>query len=127
MRNKKCIAMLATLGLVLCMNSKTNAIRFYDTVGTRYEGAVERLGELKVVNGVSDKTFNFGKTVTRAELAKMIVQIAFSEKEIEKVQEEVKVEEEAKKEENLPLNVLKENIFTKILNKIKFPKMNHVI
>lgn len=42
-----------------------------------------------------------------------------AEKEQEKIQEEVKVEEEIKKEETLPLNVPKESIFTRILNKIK--------
>lgn len=76
MKNKKCIALLATLGLILCNNAKVEAVKFYDTVGTRYEGAVERLGELGIIDGVGSKQFNYSKTVTRAEVAKMIIELS---------------------------------------------------
>lgn len=83
MKIKKLITLIATLGLVVCMNSKVNAVMFYDTVGTRYEGPAERLGELGIINGVSAKNFDAEKTITRAEFAKMIVETMWSEDEID--------------------------------------------
>ena len=81
MKNKKCIALLATLTIILGGASTVQAVRFYDTVGTRYEGAVERLGELGIIDGVGSKQFNYSKTVTRAELAKMIIELSGWEKD----------------------------------------------
>ena len=82
MKNKKIITLIATLGLITCMYTKVNAVKFYDTMGTRYEGSVERLGELGIIQGISDKTFAPEKTVTRAEFAKMIVEMSLNTKEI---------------------------------------------
>ena len=81
MKNKKCIALLATLAIILGGRSTVQAVRFYDTVGTRYEGAVERLGELGIIDGVGSKQFNYSKTVSRAELAKMIIELSGWEKD----------------------------------------------
>ena len=83
MKIKKIVTLIATLGLIVCMHSKVDAVMFYDTVGTRYEGPAERLGELGIIQGVSAKNFNAEKTITRAEFAKMIVETMWNEKEIE--------------------------------------------
>jgi len=83
MKNKKIVTLIATLGLMTCLYSKVDAVKFYDTFGTRYEGAVERLSELEIVNGVSATIFNAEKTVTRAEFAKMITKALLSEAEFE--------------------------------------------
>ena len=82
MKNKKIITLIAALGLITCMYTKVDAVKFYDTMGTRYEGPVERLGELGIVQGISDKTFAPEKTVTRAEFAKMIVEMSLNTEEI---------------------------------------------
>lgn len=79
MKNKKIVTLLATLGLITCLYTKVDAVKFYDTVGTRYEGAVEKLGDLEIISGVADKTFNPNKTVTRAEFAKMIVEATLTQ------------------------------------------------
>jgi len=82
MKNKKIITLIATLGLIACMHNKVDAVKFYDTLGTRYEGAVERLAELEIIDGVSEKTFNANRSVTRAEFAKLIVEASLKEEEI---------------------------------------------
>lgn len=81
MKNKALVVMIASLGLLTCLHTKVSAVKFYDTLGTRYEGAVERLNELEIVNGVSNKVFNAEKTVTRAELAKMLTKALLSDEE----------------------------------------------
>ena len=81
MKNKKIITLVATLGLITCLYSKVDAVRFYDTLGTRYEGAVERLNELEIVDGVEHKVFNATKPVTRAEFSKMLVLSLLNETE----------------------------------------------
>lgn len=82
MKNKKIVTLIATLGLITCLYNKVDAVKFYDTMGTRYEGAVERLGALEIINGVSDKTFAPNKTVTRAEFTKMLVESSLTDDEI---------------------------------------------
>lgn len=79
MKSKKIITLFATLGLITSLYTKVEAKIFYDTADTRYEGATERLGELGIVKGVSEKTFEPYKTVTRAEFAKMIVETMWTE------------------------------------------------
>lgn len=59
--------------LVLCVSSTVFGATFYDTKGTQYEGVVERISELGIINGISENTFAPNKGITRAELAKMIV------------------------------------------------------
>ena len=81
MKKKILISLIALLGVIICTHTKANAVNFYDTQGTRYEGAVERLNELGIVDGVSDKVFNAEKTVTRAELAKMLTGALLNEAE----------------------------------------------
>ena len=59
--------------LVLCLSCVSFGATFYDIKGTQYEGVVERIAELGVINGISENTFAPNKGITRAELAKMIV------------------------------------------------------
>ena len=66
------ICMLITC-LIMCFSSITLAANFYDIKGTKYEGVVDRVARLGIINGVSDKAFAPNKSITRAELAKMIV------------------------------------------------------
>ena len=49
--------------------------RFYDVIGTKYEGPVERIYTLGIVSGISDHTFAYNRPVTRAEMAKIIVKM----------------------------------------------------
>ena len=66
------VCMLITC-LIMCFSSITLAANFYDIKGTKYEGVVDRVARLGIINGVSDKAFAPNKSITRAELAKMIV------------------------------------------------------
>lgn len=59
--------------LIMCFSSVTLAANFYDIKGTKYEGVVDRVAKLGIINGVSEKAFAPNKSITRAELAKMIV------------------------------------------------------
>ena len=67
---KICVLMAC---LIMCVSSLTFASNFYDVKGTKYEGVVDRVASLGIINGVSESTFAPNKSVTRAELAKMIV------------------------------------------------------
>ena len=66
------ICMLITC-LIMCFSSITLAANFYDIKGTKYEGVVDRVARLGIINGVSETAFAPNKSITRAELAKMIV------------------------------------------------------
>lgn len=63
--------------LIFCFALSTSCVvfgaTFYDIKGTQYEGVVERIAELGIINGISENTFAPNKGITRAELAKMIV------------------------------------------------------
>lgn len=84
MRNyKKMIATLTVAGLIFMGGSNAFAVHFYDTLGTKYEGAAERLAELEIVSGVSKNVFEPERMVTRAEFAKMLVESSLKPAEIE--------------------------------------------
>lgn len=83
MKNKKIVTSVLALGLATSIYSIANAVNFKDTVGTKYEGAVEKLYELNIVSGVSNTIFNAERTVTRAEFAKMIVEATLSDEEMD--------------------------------------------
>lgn len=86
MKKNKLIIMLGALGIVATLGSfasKTYAVYFYDTLGTKCEGAVERLSEINVVEGTSSGIFSPAKKVTRAEFAKMLVMAALKPSERE--------------------------------------------
>lgn len=61
--------------LIMCFSSVSFAAptNFYDVKGTIYEGVVDRVASLGIINGISETTFAPNKGITRAELAKMIV------------------------------------------------------
>ncbi len=48
--------------------------KFPDTIGTKYDAAVEKLTTNNVITGFPDGTFKPGEPVTRAQLAKMLVE-----------------------------------------------------
>ena len=80
---KKILLTFGLIGLIALGGQKAYAVNFYDTLGTRYEGAVERLAELKIVTGVSKNSFDPERKVTRAEFAKMYIESALKPAEIE--------------------------------------------
>ena len=69
---KKFSVFLALLCLTMCISTTSLAAKFYDTKGTEYEGMVDRIAALGIINGVSEKTFAPNKGLTRAEFAKII-------------------------------------------------------
>lgn len=72
---KKIVSLVLAISMVLSMFVSVFATTstFEDVAGTRYAGSVEALVELGVINGMPDGTYAPEKTVTRAELAKMLV------------------------------------------------------
>lgn len=70
---KKFILLSFILTLILACFSISYAGTFYDVLDTKYEGIVESLAFLDIVNGTSDHVFDVNKVVTRAELSKMLV------------------------------------------------------
>lgn len=69
---KKFSVFLALLCLIMCVSTTSLAAKFYDTKGTEYEGMVDRIAALGIINGISEKTFAPNKGLTRAEFAKII-------------------------------------------------------
>ncbi len=67
----------------ISINQKSYAVVFYDTIGTRYQGASEILGELEVISGVKEGVFEPYRNVTRAEFTKMLVEASMTKAEIE--------------------------------------------
>lgn len=63
--------------MLMCFTiTKVNASdTFFDTRGTKYEGVVERMAKLGIVNGMTETTFAPNKGVTRAELAKIVTKL----------------------------------------------------
>lgn len=66
---------LITIMCLLVSNVYASTNIFYDTRGTKYEGVVERIAKLNIINGVSETTYAPNKSVTRGELAKIIVKM----------------------------------------------------
>lgn len=69
---KKLLLMCGIIAVTLTA-SVCKAATYKDTIDTKYEGIVECLNYLKIVNGTTSTTFEPNKTVTRAEMAKMLV------------------------------------------------------
>lgn len=67
------IILLLSVCLMLCFSSVAFASNFYDIKGTEYEGVVDRVARLGIINGLNEKTFGPNKSITRGQLAKMIV------------------------------------------------------
>lgn len=70
---KKIKIFMLMVCLIMCFSSITLAANFYDIKGTKYEGVVDRVARLGIINGISETAFAPNKSITRAELAKMIV------------------------------------------------------
>ncbi len=78
-KSSKILTIIGAVGLITAMNiGKVNAVTFYDTVGTKYEGAAERLADLGIVQGTAENVFAPNKKVTRAEFAKMLVEASLT-------------------------------------------------
>ena len=71
----KRVFVVLTIVLVVGMLSTAFAIsKFPDTIGTRYDTAVEKLTGKNVITGYPDGTFKPENSVTRAEMSKMMVE-----------------------------------------------------
>ncbi len=70
---KKNLLIFVLIFIMLTASSACMAVIYKDTIDTKYEGVVETLNYLGIVNGTSSTTFEPNKTVTRAEIAKMLV------------------------------------------------------
>lgn len=70
---KKIKICMMLMFVITCFSTITFAANFYDTKGTIYEGVVNRVARLGIINGVTDTAFAPNKSLTRAELAKMLV------------------------------------------------------
>lgn len=72
---RKLLCCLVILVLCFAFSSVNASATFYDTRGTKYEGVVERMARLGIINGMTETTYAPNKGVTRAELAKIITKM----------------------------------------------------
>lgn len=72
---KKVLSLVLVIAMVLSSMSFAFAGTFTDVANTDYAKAIETLTALGVVSGYEDGTYRPEKTVTRAEMAKLIVEI----------------------------------------------------
>ena len=70
---KKVLSLVLVIAMVLSSMSFAFAAKFEDIADTDYAEAVDTLAALGVITGYEDGTFRPEKTVTRAEMAKMMV------------------------------------------------------
>ena len=70
---KKLRVCLLIICCIICVSSVSFATNFYDVKGTAYEGIVDRIAGLGIVDGVSKGVFAPNKSITRGQIAKMIV------------------------------------------------------
>ena len=70
---KRVLSLVLALSMVMSLFSFSLASTLTDIEGTEYEAAVEALIELGIVSGYPDGTYLPEKTVTRAEMAKLLV------------------------------------------------------
>ena len=75
---KKVLSIVLSLAMVVCMMPLTafaasNSASYSDIEGEKCEGAVNVLTALGVVDGYEDGTYRPSTTVTRAEMAKLII------------------------------------------------------
>ena len=64
---------IAIILFVLAISSFACAASFDDVKGTKYESAVDLLSDFGIINGYKDGTYKPNNTVTRAEMAKLII------------------------------------------------------
>ena len=72
---KKVLSLVLVIAMVLSSMSFAFASTFEDVADTDYEKAINTLAALKVIDGYDDGTFKPEKTITRAEMAKLMVQL----------------------------------------------------
>lgn len=72
---KKVLSLVLVIAMVLSSMSFAFAAKFEDIADTNYEEAIETLEALGVITGYEDGTYRPEKTVTRAEMAKLMVQL----------------------------------------------------
>jgi hypothetical protein len=72
---KKVLSLVLVIAMVLSSMSFAFAGTFEDIADTDYEKAINTLAALKVIDGYDDGTFKPEKTITRAEMAKLLVQL----------------------------------------------------
>ncbi|TWH77914.1 S-layer homology domain-containing protein [Sedimentibacter saalensis] len=72
---KKVLSLVLVIAMVLSSMSFAFAGTFEDIADTDYAKAIEALSALGVVSGYEDGTYRPEKTVTRAEMAKLLVEI----------------------------------------------------
>ena len=65
------LLIVLTIGVI---STSLAVSKFPDTVGTKYDAAVEKLNGMKVIDGFPDGTFKPADPVTRAQLAKLLVE-----------------------------------------------------
>ena len=80
---KKVLSIVLSIAMVVCLaptmafaattSASQAAAAYSDTEGTACEGAVNVLSALKVVDGFTDGTYKPEQTVTRAQMAKLVV------------------------------------------------------
>ena len=79
---KKVLSIVLSIAMVVCLaptmafaatTSASSSAAYSDIEGTACEGAVNVLTALKVVDGFTDGTYKPEQTVTRAQMAKLIV------------------------------------------------------
>ena len=72
---KKVLSLVLVIAMVLSSMSFAFAAKFEDIADIDYEEAIETLNALGVITGYEDGTFRPEKTVTRAEMAKLMVEL----------------------------------------------------
>lgn len=72
---KKIYISLLLIIIIIGMSSSCLAAQFYDTIGTKYESPTEILYTLGIADGTSKNVFSANKPVTRAEMAKLILNV----------------------------------------------------
>jgi S-layer family protein len=72
---KKVLSLVLVIAMVLSSMSFAFAAKFEDVADTDYAEAIETLTALGVVTGYEDGTYRPEKTITRAEMAKLMVEL----------------------------------------------------
>ena len=87
---KKIFIITSAMMLLLAFASVSFAKSFSDVKGSKYEKAVDILSTLNIISGYEDGTYKPDKTVTRAEMAKLIIVALAKESTAESLKGETK-------------------------------------
>ena len=69
------ITFILGLNIGMLFSSVQAVNRYEDVIGTRYEDVVEELSSKDIINGFPDGTFRPNENVTRAQFAKLVVEV----------------------------------------------------